>query len=321
MIRQLLFLYLLVTLSSAFADDKVTNVTVVPVDKTAYYPKGSAPATTLSLNDTMLSAQIHSAITDISVNVADMVDKNDVLVQMDCRHAIAIKQSNQAKLSLAEFQLQRAKKLRKGNNISEEIHRTRQSELAVARSALKVSAIEVERCKVKAPFNGVVTERTADIGEWVNKGEPLIQLVDLENVEVSAQLPDLLINELEKIQQFYFVVGDARFSLKRRATSHVVDKTSRTREVRFVFTDKRAHPGQSGRLIWQAVSRYLPSRFLVRRNNEYGVLVVKDNHASFIAVPDAQEGRPVLVDLDNKVMVINEGRHSVKDNDPVNIIR
>jgi len=320
MIRQLLFLCLLVTMSSVLADGKVINVTVSTVDQAAYYPQGSAPAAAMSLNDAMLSAHIQSSIIDISVLVADTVDKDDVLVQMDCRHASAIKQSNQAKMSLAEFQLQRAKKLRKGNNISEEILRTRQSELVIARSALKVSKIEVERCQIKAPFRGVVRQRVADIGEWVSPGEPLIQLVDLENVEVSAQLPDLSINELKDIQQFYFVVGDARFSLQRRAISEVVDNPSRTREARFVFTDKRAQPGQSGRLIWQLAHRYLPSRYLVKRNDVNGIFVAENGRARFIAIPDAQEGRPIQIDLAKDVQVIDKGRYSVKDDVPVKII-
>lgn len=320
MIRQLLFLCLLVTMSSVLADGKVINVTVSTVDQVAYYPQGSAPAAAMSLNDAMLSAHIQSSIIDISVLVADTVDKDDVLVQMDCRHATATKQSNQAKMSLAEFQLQRAKKLRKGNNISEEILRTRQTELVIARSALKVSKIEVERCQIKAPFRGVVRQRVADIGEWVTPGEPLIQLVDLENVEVSAQLPDLSINELRDIQQFYFVVGNVRFSLQRRAISEVVGNPSRTREARFVFTDKRAQPGQSGRLIWQLAHRYLPSRYLVKRDDVNGIFVVENGQARFIAMPDIQEGRPIQIDLAKDVQVIDKGRYSVKDNVPVKII-
>ena len=320
MIRQLLFLCLLVTMSSVLADGKVINVTVSTVDQVAYYPQGSAPAAAMSLNDAMLSAHIQSSIIDISVLVADTVDKDDVLVQMDCRHATATKQSNQAKMSLAEFQLQRAKKLRKGNNISEEILRTRQTELVIARSALKVSKIEVERCQIKAPFRGVVRQRVADIGEWVTPGESLIQLVDLENVEVSAQLPDLSINELRDIQQFYFVVGNVRFSLQRRAISEVVGNPSRTREARFVFTDKRAQPGQSGRLIWQLAHRYLPSRYLVKRDDVNGIFVVENGQARFIAMPDTQEGRPIQIDLAKDVQVIDKGRYSVKDNVPVKII-
>jgi RND family efflux transporter MFP subunit len=320
MIRQLLFLYLLVTVSSVLAGDKVINVTVKTVNQAAYYPQGSAPATAMSLNDAMLSAHIQSSITDISVQVADTVNKDDVLVQLDCRHATATKQSNQAKMSLAEFQLQRAKKLRKGNNISEEVLRTRQSELAIARSALKVSEIEVERCQVRAPFRGVVRQRVVDIGEWVTMGEPLIQLVDLDHVEVSAQLPDLSINELKDIQQFYFVAGNARFSLQRRAISEVVDNPSRTREARFVFTDKRAQPGQSGRLIWQLGHRYLPSRYLVKRNEVNGIFVVENGHARFIAMPDTQEGRPIQINLAKDVQVIDKGRYSVKDDVPVKII-
>jgi len=308
------------TLFSVHADDKPINVTVNTVDQAVYYPKGSAPATAVSLNDTMLSAHISSSIVDITVLVADTVNQDEVLVQLDCRNAIATKQSNQARLSLAEFQLHRARKLRKGNNISEEILRTRQSESTMARSALKASEIDVERCQIKAPFRGVIKQRVADVGEWVNPGEPIIQLIDIDSVEVSAQLPDLSIDELEEIQQFYFVIGDKRFALQHRATSEVVDNLSRTREMRFAFTGERAQPGQSGRLIWQSASQYLPARYLVKRNGVNGVFIVESGRAKFIALADAQEGRPVKVDLAKDVQVIDKGRYSIEDNSPVKVI-
>jgi len=297
------------------------NVSVSTVDQVAYYPQGSAPATTLSLNDARLSAQIQSVIIEIPVMVADTVDRGDVLVRLDCRNNMAVNQSNQARLSLTEYQLQRASRLSKDKHISEEILRTRQSEIVIARSALKVSSIDVERCEVVAPFRGVVTQRIADVGEWVNQGEPLMQLVDLDHVEVSAQLPDLLINGLDTIPRFDFVVGSSHFPLTLRKIAEVVDKAARTREVRLQFSGRQAHPGQSGRLVWQQAKRYLPSAFLVSRNNEYGVFIVKDGRAKFVAVADAQEGRPVRIDLAADVLLIDKGRHSVKDNDVVNILR
>jgi len=305
---------------SVQADDKQINISVSTVDQVAYYPQSSAPATTLSLNDATLSAQIQSSIVSIPVKVTDTVNQGDILVELDCHHATAIKESSQAQLSLAEFQLQRAKKLRKGNNISEELLRKLQSDLLVARSAVKISTVDVQRCKIVAPFRGEVTQRIADVGEWVNKGEPVVQLVDLDNVEVSAQLPNQSFKKLQDVSRFDFVVADKRYPLKLRGVSEVADKISRTREVRLQFTDNQAQPGQSGRLIWQDARRYLPASFLIKRKNEYGVFVVQDNHARFIAVPDAQEGRPIGVMLDNDVLVIDKGRHSVNENDPVNII-
>jgi len=315
-------MYMLVAaIPSAIAGEQAVNVSVKTVQQVAYFPRGSAPATTLSLNDATLSAQIQSAVIDIPVMVADTVNHGDVLVRLDCRNSIAANQSNQARLSLAEYQLQRATELSKDKHISEEILRTRKSEIVTARSAVKVSAVDVERCTVHAPFRGVVTQRLADTGEWVNQGEPLIQLVDLDNVEVSAQLAARAVNEMSDITHFDFVVGERHFPLKLRKIAAVVDKTTRTREVRLLFTGERAHPGQSGRLVWQQARRYLPASFLVHRNDQYGVFIVEDDRAKFVPVARAQEGRPVRVDLQGDVLLIDNGRQAVRHNDLVNIRR
>jgi RND family efflux transporter MFP subunit len=321
MLGSVVLLYLLAASSLVHAQDKPVNVSVMPVEQIAYFPQGSAPATAVSLNDTTLSAQIQSSIDSISVMVADVVDKGDVLVKLDCRSSLAKKQSNQEQLSLAEYLLQRVSKLSKDKHVSEELLRKRQSERVIARSALTVSATDVERCTVVAPFRGVVTQRLADVGEWVNLGEPLLQLVDLDHVEVSARLPDLAISELESVRQFDFVAGDRRFPVKLRKISEVVDETSRTRELRLTFADNSASPGQSGRLVWQQTQHYLPASYLASRDNRYGVFIINDKHARFFEVPDAQEGRPVRIDLPPGSLVIDKGRYFVKDGDAVAISR
>lgn len=314
-------LFSLLAMMSVAANGQGVSVSVSTVGQVAYFPQMSAPAAALSLNDVTLSAQIQSTVTDIPVMVADVVDRGDVLVRLDCRTSVAVNQSNQAKLSLAEYQLQRAGQLSEGKHVSEEILRARQSEVAVLRSAVEISTIDVERCVVFSPFRGVVTHRVADVGEWVAQGNPLIQLVGIDDVEVSAQLADSSISELNGVSVFDFVVGERHFPLKLRKVADVVDKTARTREVRLSFLGESAYPGQSGRLVWRRAQRYLPSGFLIRRNDEYGVFVVKDGRAVFVPVPDSQEGRAVRVNMESDALLIDMGRHTVRHNDLVTIRR
>ena len=319
MFRLFFLLFSVLLMPLTHAEEKVVNVSVQYFKQLAYHPQGSAPATAISLNDATLSAKIQSTINDIPVMVADVVNRGDVLVELDCRNSRAVRQSNQAKLSLAEYLLQRVTQLSKDKHASEELLRTRQSEVKIARSALTISQIDVERCQLRAPFRGVVTERMADVGEWVGVGEPLVQLVDLDQIEVSAQIPDLSIDRLQQVSEFAFVVGTQRYPLALRKTSQAVDQTARTREVRLTFTDRPASPGQSGRLIWQSVQQYLPSSYLVRRKGEYGVFIVEDNRAKFVPVPAAQEGRPILISLPDDASVIDQGRYALSHGDRVNV--
>ena len=321
MLRLLSFLSLCMLPWLLGAADKIINVSVTDFDKVAYYPQGSAPASVISLNEATLAAQIESSIEAIPVQVAETVNEGELLVQLDCRSASANHDSAAAKYSLAQYQLQRATELNKSKHISEEVLRTRQSELEVARSVLRITQIDVERCQVRAPFKGVVTERIAALGEWVSRGQPLLRLVDLAHVEVSAQIPDSQVNDISQVEEYSLVINGRVFPLMLRVVSENVENLSRTREVRFRFDSQAAQPGQTGRLVWKSTQRHLPADYLVKRKQDYGVFVYKDGRAQFIVVPDAEEGRPFHVRLPENVQLINHGRYSVQDNDAVNVTR
>ena len=319
--RQLLFVLLCGSPMMLVAAEKVINVSASSFDAVAYFPQGSSPATVVSLNDSILAAQIESAIDSIPVKVGDTVNKGQTLVQLDCRVINANHESAKARYSLAQYQLQRAQALSKSNHVSEEVLRTRKSELEVARAALATTRVDVGRCQVQAPFSGVVAERIAAVGEWVNRGQALLRLIDLDDVEVSTQIADSIIASLDDIREFKLVINNQLIPVTLRAISKSVDNLSRTREVRFTFAGEKAYPGQSGRIVWQSTRRYLPADYLVKRNQKYGVFIVNDDQAHFIEVRDAQEGRPFHIDLEDNTQLITRGRYSVQNNDRINVIR
>jgi multidrug efflux pump subunit AcrA (membrane-fusion protein) len=64
-------------------------------------------------------------------------------------------------------------------------------------AALKVDAqkadlaamdLEVERRKIKSPLSGLVNRRYREEGEWVKPGDPVLQVLPLENVRVEGDL-------------------------------------------------------------------------------------------------------------------------------------
>jgi len=315
------FLYLLVALwvQTAPAAEPI-NVTVSRFAELAYFPESSAPASVVSLNDAVLSAQIQSSVMDIPVKVGDKVGKGDVLVALDCRNAKSAVKANSARADLANYQLQRAKKLRKKDHVSEEVLRQRQAEMASALSVLEISRVDVERCNIVAPFNGVVQQRLIDVGEWVSPGTNLIRIVDLDDIEVTAEVSALNSAGLAQAGGYDFLLGEQRYPLIRRAISAVTDAGGRTRTIRLTFVADKAAPGESGRLIWREPKRYLPSDYLEKRSGVYGVMIVKDSEARFVATPLAQEGRPMLVELSDDAKIVVKGRQSVKDGDTVKIV-
>jgi len=51
-------------------------------------------------------------------------------------------------------------------------------------------ALDLDHCVIKAPFYGYTGKRLVDVGEWVNAGTPVFEMVDLSRVRVTVDLPE-----------------------------------------------------------------------------------------------------------------------------------
>src|SRR6185436_1482404 len=61
--------------------------------------------------------------------------------------------------------------------------------LASAQSALQRSQYRLDHADIRAPFGGRVVARLINAGEYANEGHEIVRLVDLESLEITAQVP------------------------------------------------------------------------------------------------------------------------------------
>lgn len=328
----LLLCLLLGELSNASAQEqRVVPVTTATLESVAFHPEHSAPATTVSLNRSRISAETSGVIEQIPVRVGDRVQQGDLLIALDCREnrlrheqAEARLASIEARVALASRQIARTRSLRKTNSASEERLNQQQAELQSAqadrraqRATLAEAALNQERCRISAPFSGVMEQRLASEGEWVSPGQPLLQLVDLQRLEVSAQVSVDRVTSLQEAEHIELEIGANRYPVSLRTISPLIDPQGRNREVRLLFRDGQALPGSSGRLLWQSRDAYIPADLPVRRDEQLGIYLAINDRALFHPLPQAEEGQPARVDLPRDSRLIIEGRQSLRDGDPV----
>ena len=305
----------------------VISVKTARLADIAGYPWKTAPATVVSLNNTSLSAQIKARIDEISVRVGETVDAGNVLIRLDCadyqlaeQQAEATIASLEARMELAERRLERTRKLILNQTVPEELLDQREADLAVLRAdhrgALSVQAkaqIDVSRCVIKSPYRAVITSRIGSVGEFADVGKKLIEIVDIERLEISAQVPTRDIKQVENVTALYFEHSANRYPVKLRAVTPTVNTQTRNREVRLLFSDGPALPGAAGKLTWQDNRPHIPAKLLVRRNNDFGIFVNDNGKARFNIIPDAQQGRRTLVELPLDTVVVTEGHYGLQN--------
>lgn len=326
MIKPLLYIASLALSVNVFAESRITQAKLSDI---AIYPKVSIPASAISLNDSKISAEVRANVKSIPVHVGNKVKRNEILVELDNtdfqlnlqRAEVALK-GIASRLKLATYQLDQAKTLIKNKAITDELLRQRQADVTTLQAesdaqkvAVKIAKQELEKCTIRAPFDAVVVERLAQVGELANAGTPLIRVVDVSRIEVSAKIQPQDVASLNQASTFTFQTMEDAFSLKLRTLTPVIDPVQRNREARFEFVNKLALPGASGTLVWKQTIPHVPANLIVRRKGVLGVFTNNNNTAKFIRIQNTTEGRPGPVNLPLNTNIVINGRFAIQHGD------
>ena len=299
----------------------------------AAYPVRSAPATAVSINETEIAAEIGARVERIHVRVGDVLAGDKKLFNLDCdtyRHRAEAERAKLAalgaRIGLAERRLARTETLAKQQSVAEEILDERQSDLEILkaeraefRANLALAKLDVTRCKGSVPFKALVTERLAAEGDYVGVGDSILRVLDVDNVEVSAQIQFGDLASIEQSAELWFEHADRRYPVKVRAALGSLNTATRNREIRLVFDEEVALPGAGGQLFWRDNRPHVPGNLLIRRGEQMGLFVFENETAKFVAIPDAAPGRATPVQLDLETRIVIEGFYSLSDGDAIKL--
>ncbi len=65
-----------------------------------------------------------------------------------------------------------------------------------AKAALRRAFLALHRCKVRAPTKGIITQRKAQVGQWVRAFDPLMALVPIDQIWVDANFREVGLKNL-----------------------------------------------------------------------------------------------------------------------------
>ena len=320
--------WLLITAMAASANAAVP-VTTNTLQHLAVFPESSAPATVISRNDSKLSAQVTAAITSIPVRVGDQIKAGTVLVTMDdtdyqlaLRQAESTLSSLRARHALAKAQLERVSKLARSQSASVDLLNQRQAEVRqlsaeinAQKATIQIARLELERCQLRAPFDALVLERDAQLGELATPGKALIRILESGQLEVEARVQPNDVSAVEQAASLSFQSQGQHYPITIRMVVPALDQRDRSRKMRLAFKNEMALPYSAGLLVWRHRKPHIPPHLLVRRNGQLGVMTSNAGKAEFVALPDASEGQPVATTLPMSSLIIVDGRFRVQQGD------
>jgi len=321
--------------TTAFAaNTSAVNVKTVTYRDAAYYPEHSTAAEVIAKHNSKVSAEISATVVSVNHDTGDRVNQADTIIALDCRSYDLQLQQAQASNDAVSAQYENAKKLfasaqklQKQNNISLELYNQRnadasrlKAELINTKAGIEAAEIAVDKCSIKAPYDGYISERFISKGELAQPGTPMFQMITSEQGHVEAHINSFEYESFIQGTDYQFVFNGVSYELAVDSILPVLDRNYRTHTAILSFIDEAAPTGSHGELKWRDNKLALPSSMVVVRNQQAGVLIANSSTAKFIPVESYTEGHPAFIELEADIQIISTGRHGLKDGDSISVV-
>jgi RND family efflux transporter MFP subunit len=210
-----------------------------------------------------LRAEVPAVVLEVLKENGDPVRGGDLLVRLDqtaIRDALTSAEASARAAEMAyeqaERQYQRMLKLRVENVVSAqqledaEIQRnSAQSEAEAARTRVVAARQQLERTEVRAPFDGLVSNRKVSAGDTASVGKELMQVMDPASMRFEGRVSADSIGEVAAGQTVHFRVqgfDGADFAGTVVRVNPAANETTRQVEVLVSFADPDRMPTVAG---------------------------------------------------------------------------
>jgi RND family efflux transporter MFP subunit len=210
-----------------------------------------------------LRAEVPAVVLAVLKENGDPVKRGDLLVRLDQTSIRDSLMSAEASMSAAaqayeqaQRQLERMQKLRETGVVSAqqvedvEIRRnTAQSDREAARSRVVTARQQLERTEVRAPFDGIVSDRKVSAGDTAQVGKELLKVIDPSSLRFEGFVSADSIGEVKAGQHVWFRIHgfeEREFSGVITRVNPAANSTTRQVEVLVSFEDAKQQPNVAG---------------------------------------------------------------------------
>lgn len=144
-----------------------------------------------------LSFPVAGTVQQIRVEAGQRVAKGELIAVLDEATLHNAYEASSAMLTQAEDAYLRMKQLHDAGSLPEIQWVEIQSKLKQAQSAEAISKKNLADGRLYAPFSGVISEKSVEVGHNVMPGLPVVRLVTIDQVKVCVSIPE---NEISHIK-------------------------------------------------------------------------------------------------------------------------
>ncbi|MFT6559781.1 efflux RND transporter periplasmic adaptor subunit [Sneathiella sp.] len=274
-----------------------------------------------------LKAETPGRVVEVLVERGQRVKEGDVLVKFAVKDRLAQLAEAEALIRQREIEYKAANALNKKGFSAATTLAGSKALLDSARAKAKSVKILLEDLIIRAPFDGIIDERAAEIGDFIKDGGTILTIVDENPFLVTGQISELYVNRIKvgdegtaKLVTGEVVKGKVRFISK---TSDPATRTFRV-ELLVQNDDKRLRSGVTAETTFkteEVMAHFISPAFLtLNEAGELGVRAVnEENTVIFYPVTVLTDGTAGawIGGLPKETRLITVGQEYVREGEKV----
>ncbi len=211
-------------------------------------------ALVVASQEAILSSELAAQIENIAVKEMQRFKKGDLLIQFDCSLYEAQKDVVSANANSALIKLKSDEQMLQMRSIGKYELELSISEYEKAKSELLIAELNVERCQIKAPFDGAVEEVLVNTFETIQPQVELMKIIQTEVLELEMVVSSEWISWLKIGHPIKVYIDEIQkeFNATISGIGANVDAVSQTIQLKGTITDTSPAllPGMSGRVVF-----------------------------------------------------------------------
>ena len=166
------------------------TVRVRPMEAEAYDDLLILYGRTVADRSVQVRAQTAGAVADVAVERGAPVAAGDPLIRLVVDDRQARVTQAQALVAQREIEYAAAERLNRSGYRSDTDLAGAQASLDAARADLELARLELARTEITAPFGGRVDDRMVELGDYVEVGQDIATIVDLDPIRVVGHVSE-----------------------------------------------------------------------------------------------------------------------------------
>jgi membrane fusion protein (multidrug efflux system) len=244
----------------------------------------SAVGSLKSPETTTVASEVSGTVVALDIPEGRYVAAGHLLARIDDAEARAALSVARARLTNAKARLARLRSLRESKVSSEQALEDAVAEFDAARGVVDESGTRLRKTKVRAPFAGILGLRQVNQGKYLESGDPIVEITQVDPLELEFGLPQRYARDLALDQVVLGTVGQCgqRFTGRVDAINPRVDPGTRAVRLQAIIpnSDGTLLPGMAVRvrLVIDTIpdAIVIPQEAIVRQGTKHLVYVLDD---------------------------------------------